>query len=74
MAENKKLTKAQKENLEFTLNMENMRQFAKTVDDILQLTDLTSNSTKTWTVFDKTALRSYMQSPYASSSQNSLRN
>ena len=74
MAENKKLTKEQKENLELTFNIENIKQFAKTIDDVLQLTDLTSNSTKTWTVFDKELLRSYMQNPYASSSQASLRN
>ena len=44
------------------------------MDDILPLVDLTSNSTKTWTVFDKEALRSYLQNPYASSAQASLRN
>ena len=70
MAENNKLIK---ENLSFTEFAENMRQFAKAVDDVLQLTDLTSNSTKTWTVFNKESLRSYMQNPYASSSQTSLR-
>ena len=74
MAENKKLTKEQKENLELTFNIENIKQFAKTIDDVLQLADLTSNATKTWTVFDKDLLRSYMQNPYASSSQASLRN
>ena len=74
MAENKKLTKEQKENLNFTELAENMRQFEKAVDDVLQLTDLTSNATKTWTVFDKETLRSYMQNPYATSSQASLRN
>lgn len=74
MAENNKLTKEQMSNLNFTEMAENMKQFAKAVDDILQLTDLTSNSTKTWTVFDKETLRSYMQNPYATSSQASLRN
>ena len=74
MAENNKLTKQQMENLNFTEMAENMKQFAKAMDDILQLTDLTSNSTKVWTVFDKEALRSYMQTPYNASSQNSLRN
>ena len=73
MAENNKLTKVQKENLNFTELADNIRQFAKAMDDVLQLTDLTSNSTKTWTVFDKEALRSYMQNPYATSSQTSLR-
>ena len=70
MAENK-LTK---ENLQFTEQIENMKQYAKAVDDILKLVDLTSSTTKTWTVFSKDNLRSYLQNPYSSSSQNSLRN
>lgn len=61
-------------NIEFTEQLENMQQFAKAIDDIIQLTDLTANSTKTWTVFNKETLRSYMQNPYAASSQTSLRN
>lgn len=73
MAENNQLTKEQMSNLNFTEMAENMKQFAKAIDNILQLTDLTSSSTKTWTVFDKELLRSYMQNPYASSSQTSLR-
>lgn len=74
MAEHNKLTKEQQANLQFTEMIENMKQFAKAMDDILPVTDLTSNATKTWTVFDKTALRSYLQNPYAASSQSSLRN
>ena len=74
MAENNKLTKEQMTNLQFTEMLENMKQFASVVDNILPVTDLTSNSTKTWTVFDKELLRSYMQNPYATSSQTSLRN
>lgn len=74
MAKDNKLVSEQKDNLHLIENIERMKQFAKAMDDILPLVDLTSNSTKTWTVFDKEALRSYMQSPYASSSQNSLRN
>ena len=74
MAENNKLTKEQISNLNFTEIVDNMKQFAKMIDDILPLTDLASNSTKTWTVFNKETLRSYMQNPYASSSQTSLRN
>lgn len=73
MAENK-LTKEEKENLQFTEQLENMKQYAKAVDDILKLVDLTSSTTKTWTVFSKDNLRSYLQNPYSSSSQNSLRN
>ena len=73
MAE-KKLTKEEKENLQFTEQLENMKQYAKAVDDILKLVDLTSSTTKTWTVFSKDNLRSYLQNPYSASSQNSLRN
>lgn len=73
MAE-KKLTKEEKENLQFTEKLENMKQYAKAVDDILKLVDLTSSTTKTWTVFSKDSLRSYLQNPYAASSQNNLRN
>ena len=68
------LTKEEKENLQFTEQLENMKQYAKAVDDILRLVDLTSSTTKTWTVFSKDNLRSYLQNPYSSSSQNSLRN
>lgn len=74
MAENNKLTKEQMDNLNFTEFVDNMKQFAKAMDDLLPLTDLMSNSTKTWTVFNKETLRSYMQNPYAASSQTSLRN
>ena len=73
MAENNKPTKEQMSNLKFAEFTDNMRQFAKAMDDIMPLIDLTSNSTKTWTVFDKSTLRSYMQNPYAASSQTSLR-
>ena len=73
MAE-KKITKQEKENLQFIEKLENMKQYAKAVDDILKLVDLTSSTTKTWTVFSKDNLRSYLQNPYAASSQNNLRN
>ena len=73
MSENKK-NKTEVELLNFTENLDKFRQYAKAADDILKLVDLTSNSTKTWTVFNKETLRSYLQNPYASSSQTSLRN
>lgn len=73
MAE-KKLTKEEKENLQFVEKLESMKQYAKAVDDILKLVDLTSSVTKTWTVFSKDNLRSYLQNPHAASSQNNLRN
>lgn len=70
MIENKNKT----EDLQFTEKFEKMKQFAKAYDDVLQLVDLTSNYTKTWTVFNKENLRTYLQSPYSTSSQNNLRN
>lgn len=63
-----------KSNLEFTEKFDKMKQYAKAYDDVLQLINLASSSSKTWTVFNKEQLRSYLQSPYAASSQNSLRN
>ena len=72
MAENKNTT--DKENLEFTEKLEKMKQYAKSIDDILQLVDLTSSTTKTWTVFNKENLRTYLQNPYSSNSQTNLRN
>ena len=70
MADNK----AKDELLQFTENLDAFKQYAKAADDILKLVDLTSNTTKTWTVFSKDTLRSYLQNPYAANSQESLRN
>ena len=72
MAE-KKATSKEVENVNFTENLDKMKQYAKAVDDILQLTDLTTSTTKTWTVFNKSNLRTYLQNPYAASSVNGLR-
>lgn len=68
MAENKN------EDLQFTENLEKMKQFAKAYDDLLQLVDLTKNSTKTWTVFNKDNLRTYLKNPYSTVAQTNLRN
>ena len=68
MAENKN------EDLRFTENLEKMKQFAKAYDDLLQLVDLTKSSTKTWTVFNKDNLRTYLKNPYSTASQTNLRN
>lgn len=73
MAENKK-AKTDMQNVQFTENFEVMKQYAKAVEDVLRLVDLTSSSSKVWTVFNKETLRSYLQNPYASGSQTSLRN
>lgn len=77
MAEIKKSISEQEmkdELLKFTENLENMKQYAAAVDNIFKITDLSSSSTKTWTVFSKDNLRSYLQSPYSANSQNNLRN
>ena len=77
MVENIKSTEdksTQNEFLKLTENFENIRQYATAVDNILKLVDLSSNSTKSWTVFNKDSLRSYLQSPYSSNSQANLRN
>lgn len=65
--------KTKVENLKFTANMDELRQFAKAYDDIFKLVDLESSTTKTWTVFNKENLRSYLQNPYNASSQKNIR-
>ena len=61
------------DNLKFTADMDQLRQFAKAYDDIFKLVDLESSSSKTWTVFNKENLRSYLQNPYNASSQKNIR-
>ena len=72
MTEDKKMTKEQIENLQFTERLENMKQFVKALEDVIQLNDLTSSTTKTWTVFNKDNLRTYLQNPYSANSQKNL--
>ena len=55
-------------------NIEQFKQFAQSYDEILKLVDLESSSTKTWTVFNKDSLRSYLQNPYSTNSQANIRN
>lgn len=74
MSDTKTQSMAQTENLNFTENFDKMKQFAKAYDDVLKLINLESNTTKTWTVFSKETLRTYLQNPYAASSQTNLRN
>lgn len=76
MAETQKQTKEETKTdvLKFTENLDNMKQFADAADKILQLIDLTSSATKTWTVFSKDSLRTYLQNPYSANSQTNLRN
>jgi hypothetical protein len=84
MAETKKQT-TNKKNVEkpqtnkndlllFAERLENMKQFAAAIDNVLQVTDLSSSVTKSWTVFNKDNLRSYLQSPYSTNSQTNIRN
>lgn len=68
------MTTEQNNNLQFSENFNELQQYAKAVDEVLKLVDLESNSTKIWTVFNKETLRSYLQNPYMTNSQNALRN
>lgn len=54
-------------------NFEELKQFAKSYDEIFKLVDLESSTTKTWTVFNKDSLRSYLQNPYSANSQANIR-
>lgn len=75
MAETKKQIEETKTGLvKFTESLDNMRQFADAADNILKLIDLTQSTTKTWTVFSKDSLRTYLQNPYSANSQTNLRN
>lgn len=71
MAENE--NKEQVNALNFTEKVENVKQYFAALENVLQLIDLTTNSTKTWTVYSKDSLRTYLQSPYSATSQNNLR-
>lgn len=76
MAENKNKveTQTKKEGLQFSEKLENLKQYFAAVENALQLVDLTSGATKTWTVFNKDSLRTYLQNPYTANSQTNLRN
>lgn len=62
------------DDLLFTEKLEQLRQFAKVYDNMFQLVDLESSSNKTWTIFNKEQLRTYLKSPYQANSQTNLRN
>ena len=70
MAE-KQLT--EKERLEFLRRDERNRAAYAAVKDALQLIDLTSNNSKTYTVYSRDSLRSYLQNPSSESNQKNLR-
>lgn len=68
------MDKVKKEQIQMIDKTTQLRTFAEAVDKFIALTDLQSNTTKTWTVYSKETLRSYLQSPYSSTSQAQLRN
>ena len=76
MADKKQIEKTQTktDGLQFTEKMENLKQYFAAIENVLQLVDLTSGATKTWTVFNKDNLRTYLQNPYTANSQANLRN
>ena len=74
MANNEQMTKEEIENLKFTEKLEKIKMYAKSAEDVFTLSDLANNVTKTWTVFSKDSLRSYLQNPYSANSQTNLRN
>lgn len=73
MANNKQFDKEEMENLQFAERLESIKRYAKSLDDVLQLSDLTNSVTKSWTVFSKDSLRTYLQNPYSANSQTNLR-
>jgi hypothetical protein len=62
------------EDVKFSESLEKMKQFAKAYDDVFTLVDLQNIVTKTWTVYNKESLRTYLQTPYSTNSQTNLRN
>lgn len=68
------MDKVTKEQIQMIDKTTQLRTFAEAVDKFIALTDLQSNTTKSWTVYSKETLRSYLQSPYSSTSQAQLRN
>ena len=74
MDNNETFTKEEMETLQFTDRLEQIKRYAKAMDDVLQLSDLENATTKSWTVFSKDSLRTYLQNPYSTNSQTNLRN
>lgn len=71
---NKVETQTKKEELQFSEKFENLKQYFAAIENALQLVDLTNSATKTWQVFNKDSLRTYLQNPYSANSQTNLRN
>ena len=74
MANNEMFTKEEMETLQFAERLEQIKRYATAMDDVLQLSDLANATTKSWTVFSKDSLRTYLQNPYSTNSQTNLRN
>lgn len=72
--QNKTETQKQQAGLQFSEKLENLKQYFAAVENALQLVDLTNGATKTWQVFNKDSLRTYLQNPYSANSQTNLRN
>lgn len=70
MAE-KQLT--EKEKIEFLRRDERNKAAFAAVKDALQLIDLTSNTSKSYTTYSRDSLRSYLQNPSSESNQKNLR-
>lgn len=64
---------SEKERIEFLRREERNKAAFAAVKDALQLIDLTSNTSKSYTVYSRDTLRSYLQNPASESNQKNLR-
>lgn len=69
----KKQELTEKERIAALQKYEKARAKFAAVKDVLQLIDLTSSKTQSYTIYSKDNLRSYLQNPSTSSNQSSLR-
>ena len=72
--EQQKKDMTEKERIEALQKEEKVRQRFAAIKDVLQLIDLTQTQSKSYTVYSKENLRSYLQNPSTESNQKSLRN
>ena len=72
--EQKKKELTDKERIAALQKEEKNRAKFAAVKDVLQLIDLTSTSTKSYTVYSKDNLRTYLQNPSTEANQKNLRN
>lgn len=61
------------ENAKTLVDIDQLLQFAKSYDEVFKTIDLEGNTSKSWTIFNKESLRSYLQNPYNASSQKNIR-